>query len=67
MNWKLWIKGLVSAISGGLSTGISTMLVAPDTFNFQEGWKKLLLVSCVSALVAVLNYIKQSPLPIEGE
>jgi hypothetical protein len=63
MNWKLWIKGLVSALSGGLSVGVTTVVVAPDTFNFQTGWKKILIVAGVSAIVAVLNYIKQSPLP----
>lgn len=63
MNFKIWLKGLASAISGGLSVGITTMIAAPETFNFQEGWKKLLIVAGVSALVAVLNYLKQSPFP----
>lgn len=58
-----WFKGLISALSGGLSVGITTMLVSPVTFNFQEGWKRLLIITGVSAVVAVLNYIKQSPLP----
>lgn len=63
MNWKLWLKGLASAAIGGGATAISTMIVAPDQFNLQEGIGKVAAVAAVSALVAVANYLKQSPLP----
>jgi hypothetical protein len=41
------------------------MIVAPDTFNLQEGLAKTAAIAGVSAIVAVANYLKQSPLPGE--
>lgn len=67
MNWQLWTKGLFSAAIGGAATAISTMVIAPETFNFHEGLSKLGAVAGVSALVAVANYLKQSPLPNGGK
>lgn len=63
MNWNLWIKGLVSAAIGGAATAVSTMVVAPETFNLEEGLQKLGMVAIVSAIVSVANYLKGSPLP----
>lgn len=62
-DWKVWIKGLISAGIGGGATAFSTMVVAPETFNFQEGLTKTAAVAGVSAIVSVANYLKQSPLP----
>lgn len=59
----LWLKGLLSAAIGGAATAISTMIVAPETFNLQEGLSKLGSVAAVSAIVNVANYLKVSPLP----
>jgi hypothetical protein len=64
-DWKLWLKGLMSAGIGGGATAVSTMIVAPDTFNLQEGLAKTAAIAGVSAIVAVANYLKQSPLPGE--
>jgi hypothetical protein len=66
MNWKFWFKNLISAAIGGAATAISTMIVAPDQFNLQEGLNKLITVSVVSAIVSVANYLKSSPLPDGG-
>jgi len=64
MNWKLWLKGLTSAAIGGAMTAASTVAVAPDQFNMSSaGTKNILTVAGVSALVAVANYLKSSPLP----
>lgn len=63
MNWKPWLKGIISAAIGGFSTAITTIIVAPEQFNLNEGLNKVLTVACVTAIVAVANYLKQSPLP----
>lgn len=63
MDWKVWLKGLISAAIGGGAAAVTTMIVAPETFNLQDGLKKVFAVAGVSALVAVANYLKQSPLP----
>ena len=62
-NWQIWLRGLISAGIGGASTAITTMIVAPDTFNLETGKQKLIAVAGVSAIVAVANFLKQSPLP----
>jgi len=44
------IKGLMNAgISGG-TVAISTMVIAPETFNFQEGLSKLLYAALISSI-----------------
>ena len=63
MNWKLWLKGLISAGIGGGATVLSTIIVAPEVFNLDEGLGKVFAVAGVSALVSVANYLKKSPLP----
>lgn len=63
MNWKTWFKGLVSAAIGGASTAVSTAIVAPESFNLNEGLDRLGMVSAVSAIVSAAAYLKQSPLP----
>jgi hypothetical protein len=67
MNALVWIKGLVSAGIGGAATAVSTMIAAPETFNLAEGKYKLASVAAVSALVAVANYLKGSPLPSQQQ
>lgn len=63
MNWRNWIRGLVSAAIGAAANTVTVMIVAPETFNINEGLGKVGTVAGVSALVAVCNYLKQSPLP----
>ncbi len=62
-GWSLWGRGLISAAIGGASTAVTTMIVAPSEFNFEEGLGKVAAVAGVSAIVAVANYLKSSPLP----
>jgi hypothetical protein len=66
MNWKLWLKGLISAVIGGAANAVTVMIVAPDQFNLQTGLPKLGAVCLVSAIVAAALYLKQSPLPNGG-
>lgn len=63
MNWQNWLKGLLSAIIGGAANAVTTMIVAPDAFNLQEGIHKLGTVALVSAIVSAAMYLKSSPIP----
>jgi hypothetical protein len=63
MDWKTWVKGLVSAAIGAAANGITVAIVDPANFNLSEGAGKLGSVMLVSAIVAVALYLKQSPLP----
>lgn len=60
---KTWIAGIISALSGAFVTAATTMVVAPQEFNFETGTRKILIVAAFSAAVALCNYLKQSPLP----
>ena len=62
-DWSVWLKGLIGAgISGG-TAAISTSLVAPETFNFGNGLKKLITVTVVSAVVSMAKYLSSKPMP----
>jgi hypothetical protein len=67
MKWQKWVKGLISAAIGGAANGITVMIVEPTEFNLGEGLGKLGTVAIVSAIVAAAMYLKQSPLPNNGE
>lgn len=60
---KIWLRGLGSAFIGGAATAITTTVVAPETFNFGDGLKKLLQVSIASGIINAAFYLKKSPLP----
>lgn len=63
MDFRHWIKGLCSACIGAAANSVTVIIVAPETFNLQDGLPKLGTVALVSAIVAAANYLKQSPLP----
>ena len=63
-NFSVWVKGLVAAVVGGAANAVTTVIVAPDTFNFQGGLGKLGAVAGASALVSAAMYLKQSPVPV---
>jgi hypothetical protein len=67
MNWKLWLKGLGSAVIGAFANSITVMIVDPQNFNLQTGLNKVLSVAIVSAIIAAAMYLKQSPLPNGGQ
>jgi hypothetical protein len=63
-DWSTWTKGIISALITGFTTAITTLVVAPETFNATpEGIKKTVIVAGVSAALSVANFLKQSPLP----
>lgn len=62
-NLEVWVKGLVSAAVSSAAGSVTVVVVDPVTFNLQDGLAKLGTVAAISALIAVANYLKQSPLP----
>lgn len=63
MNWKTWLYGLISAAIGAAANTVTVMIVAPETFNLQEGLPKVMAAAGSAAVVAAALYLKQSPLP----
>jgi hypothetical protein len=63
MTWKHWLYGMVSAAISAGANSITVMIVAPETFNINEGLPKVGMVAAVAAFTGVANYLKQSPLP----
>jgi hypothetical protein len=62
-NFKRWIAGIISAASGAIGATLGAMVAAPETFNFNAGFKKICVVASFSAAVAVFNFLAKSPLP----
>lgn len=61
-----WLKGILSAAIGGAANGIASIAIAPETFNITTGLNKLLMIVGFGAVLAVANYLKQSPLPVDS-
>lgn len=74
-NVRAWIYGLFAAMIGGgasaVSSGVSGMVVAPETFNLSGGLGKTLKLMGATAVVGaathVVTYLKQSPVPPPGD
>ena len=64
-DWKLWAKGLLSAIIGGVASSVTVVIIDPMQFNLSEGLPKLGTVALVNGMIAAALYLKQSPLPGE--
>lgn len=68
---KRWAWGLVAAFIGGLAgavqSGLTLMIMSPETFNMGEQLGKTLLTMLVLGVLSGVNvaaaYLKQSPLP----
>ena len=63
MKFKIWIKGLLSAVIGGVANSIVVMVVDPQSFNLTDGLGKLGIVALASAIFSAANYLKKSPIP----
>jgi len=66
LDWKLWLKGLISAVIGAGANSVTLMIVDPTNFNLTTGLGKVGTVALVSAFVAAAMYLKASPLPNGG-
>ena len=58
-NWRIWVKGLLSAVISGGATGIAAALSAPQPYGF---WN-LSIVMFTAGVAGAALYIKQSPMP----
>lgn len=58
-NWRIWLKGLLSAAISGGATGIAAALSAPQPYGF----KNLAIVMFTAGVAGAALYIKKSPIP----
>ncbi len=64
MNWKTWLYTLAAGAIGGAASNVLAVFSMPDVFNFShEGWVHIGKLAFVGAIVPMLTYLKQSPLP----
>ncbi len=62
MNWRTWLKSLVAAVIGGTANTLSALLVDPVAFNIND-LPKLGKLAIGSAIISLVLFLKQSPLP----
>jgi hypothetical protein len=70
-NERIWLHGLAAAFIGGgasaVSAGFANTIIDPDHFNLHQGFghlaEMMAVTFCVSAILAVMGYLKQSPIP----
>jgi hypothetical protein len=60
---SVWLKGLIAALIGGAANGLAVRFVDAEHFNVDDGIGALLKITAVGAVVSVLAYLKQSPIP----
>lgn len=65
-TFRQWLHGLVGTVIGGAANSVSVVIIDPNNFNLTTGWKKLASFAAVSALISAALFLKQSPLPGDG-
>lgn len=63
INIRLWLYSLLSAAISGATGATSVVLIDPDHFNLHDGLTKLSEVAAMMAVIGVLNFLKNKPLP----
>lgn len=71
--WRPWVRGLLTTVISGVAHSIigalSSIVIAPDTFNFDGGFHKLIQITVMtgtfSALVSLMTFLQKSPIPEE--
>lgn len=58
INWRIVLKGLISALSGGLIAGAATLA----TGKGEVDWSQVGVVAVIAAATSLGNYLKQSPI-----
>jgi len=64
-NPKVWLHGLIAAIIGGGANSVCASLVAPDSFNIENGecLVRILKLFLISGTLNALFFLKENPLP----
>ena len=62
----IWIKGLIAALISGMVTALAGVLIDPQSVDFSAaGLKKMGLLALAGAMIGVVGYLKQSPMPVQ--
>jgi len=61
----VWFHGLLAVVVSSAANSLSAVIVDPNDFNpFVGGsWMKLAAFALTGALIGLIGYLKQSPLP----
>jgi hypothetical protein len=63
-NLKVWTHGLVAAAISAFASAASGAIALPSVFTFDKtGLVNMVKLAAVPALLAVLAYLKSSPVP----
>lgn len=62
-NPSVWLHGLISAFITGAVGAFGGVVIAPETFNLQEGLTKLWQLAAWAGISGAFTYLKTSPLP----
>jgi predicted RecA/RadA family phage recombinase len=64
---RVWLAGLLHAVVAGAANAAAGALADPGHFNLtHEGLTALGKLAAAGAIIGVVMYLKQSPLPVPG-
>ena len=64
---RVWLAGLLHAVIAGAANAAAGALADPGHFNLtHEGIAALGKLAAAGAVIGVVMYLKQSPLPVPG-
>jgi len=65
MNWKKWLYGFISAVVGGVASGIVVLLagLANDPMSGEIMWTRLGMACVVLGIWNAANYLAKAPAP----
>jgi hypothetical protein len=61
-----WLYGMVAGVIGGTANTLAAVFVDPVAFNFND-LPKLGKLALAGAVISLVLYLKQSPLPPKSE
>lgn len=62
-GFSIWLRGMAAACIGGASNAAAVVFVDPEHFNWHDGLSAVGKVASAGAIIALLGYLKTSPLP----
>lgn len=61
---NIWFQGLLTAVISGSVTALAGVLTSPETCDLSPaGLRKMGMLAVAGALIGVVAFLKQSPLP----